>query len=710
MRLINIHTRQLEEFIGFDIPPYYILSHTWESDEISFQDYTWLLDYEAEVEEGIIDELMPKQRARIQAKAESLRNRSGYKKITSFVQLVRSFSRRNEWLPVEFPDDHSSLLGPGDIDLTETDWTEEDSSEELSDTGPSKTNKSVVTDVDYVWIDTCCINKESSAELSEAINSMYMWYNDSRVCVVFLSDVDETKVDTRGEFILHTRWFTRGWTLQELLAPRIVLFYSDKWKYLTTRYRATSRIDLCPGMAWDDDGQAIMEGSSISMRMSWAAKRETTRIEDRAYSLMGIFGVNMPLLYGEGGQAFHRLQREIAGMTADPTIFAWGYDLPINLRHVYGGYSQLDTCIFSRSPNAFLNGHRIGTLAGPLSPFVLTNVGLEMVGLLVRPVLGERGWSSTFLVLTNVGLESGRGIPGIPIVGEGIDNVGFEGLVDGTAVFRATGHPVQLPYRILRDPKNYAKRKILLRRELLGSRHFSKWRPYEPYGKPGVDVELTFGECLKVEIHEVWPNSAVYQGPTDVWVMSQHILLAIGHHPHTVIVRIAEQDRPISPGKQYALALCLSPNSEDWYGGTLFAYGRLYPWEAFARRGGESAQDSIAGLLCDCPDVLDPGKWPPASDAIDMYKVEVRAGARVLKDKFQSHEFSVDIYLKDMDSDYPELKTLSARKTLSLGLNSCSSSYERQLESPDPLMDSPEELEESSSEIIASCGEDTIAY
>ncbi|KAH9208516.1 hypothetical protein DL95DRAFT_428641 [Leptodontidium sp. 2 PMI_412] len=151
---------------------------------------------------------------------------------------------------------------------------------------------------EYIWIDTCCIDKTSSAELSEAINSMFRWY-------YFEKDFRDS------------RWFTRGWTLQELIAPSRVVFYSKTWEDLGTKSSFKSLISEITGIP----GQALLENIvqnngltfrlSITQRMSWASRRRTTREEDRAYSLLGIFGINMPMLYGEGKAAFHGLQEEI---------------------------------------------------------------------------------------------------------------------------------------------------------------------------------------------------------------------------------------------------------------------------------------------------------------------------------------------------------------------------------------------------------------
>lgn len=159
----------------------------------------------------------------------------------------------------------------------------------------------------YVWIDTCCIDKSSSAELSEAINSMYKWYKYAKVCYAFLSDVEHSKGVL--DELKRSAWFTRGWTLQELLAPEVVVFFDKNWTDIGTKRSLRDAIVDIPGIRSNrlcDIGDAC-----IAEKMSWASKRETTRQEDEAYCLMGIFDVHMPLLYGERQKAFQRLQHEI---------------------------------------------------------------------------------------------------------------------------------------------------------------------------------------------------------------------------------------------------------------------------------------------------------------------------------------------------------------------------------------------------------------
>jgi hypothetical protein len=166
--------------------------------------------------------------------------------------------------------------------------------------------------------DRCCIDKTSSAELSEAINSMYQWYKESTICYAYLCDVREDKDFERSV------WFSRGWTLQELIAPRNLRFYDIAWNPIGNKKDLLFRLATVMGVTLSVLETGITADCSVAQRMSWAAKRTTTGPEDMAYSLMGIFDINMPLLYGEGGKkSFLRLQEEIIKVLDDHSIFAW---------------------------------------------------------------------------------------------------------------------------------------------------------------------------------------------------------------------------------------------------------------------------------------------------------------------------------------------------------------------------------------------------
>ncbi|CZR54938.1 uncharacterized protein PAC_04823 [Phialocephala subalpina] len=188
---------------------------------------------------------------------------------------------------------------------------------------------------EYIWIDTCCIDKTSSTELSEAINSMFQWYKDSAICYVYLSDVekiddDEDRIFYAEDFTSHkdyrrqpSRWFSRGWTLQELLAPSRLRFFNTNWISMGMKedhlevISKMTHIDLFALKGGD------LRRLSVARRMSWAANRQTTRAEDIAYCLLGIFNINMPLLYGEGANAYIRLQEEILKVSDDQSLFGW---------------------------------------------------------------------------------------------------------------------------------------------------------------------------------------------------------------------------------------------------------------------------------------------------------------------------------------------------------------------------------------------------
>ncbi|KAI1775282.1 heterokaryon incompatibility protein-domain-containing protein [Hypoxylon cercidicola] len=185
---------------------------------------------------------------------------------------------------------------------------------------------------DYAWVDTCCIDKKSSSELSEAINSMFNWYRGADVCYAYLADYEHGAVPE--EQLPKCEWFTRGWTLQELLAPDNVRFYDKMWAYIGDKESFApliSRITSIPEPVLS--GKEALSTYSVAQRMSWAASRVTTRIEDTAYCLLGLFDINMPLLYGERHKAFFRLQKEILENVHDLTILAWNLEGSGNWNH-----------------------------------------------------------------------------------------------------------------------------------------------------------------------------------------------------------------------------------------------------------------------------------------------------------------------------------------------------------------------------------------
>ncbi|KAI1786366.1 hypothetical protein LXA43DRAFT_1085497 [Ganoderma leucocontextum] len=177
----------------------------------------------------------------------------------------------------------------------------------------------------YIWIDSCCIDKTSSSELSEAINSMYQWYSRAVLCFAFLADVPaEEDHERKDSLFRRSRWFTRGWTLQELIAPVDVRFLSMEWTFIGSKHSLADLVAKITNISYNALLRVEpLKEFSVAQRLSWAAKRETIRLEDRAYSLLGIFDINMPTLYGEGHRAFRRLQEEIMRRIPDQTLFAW---------------------------------------------------------------------------------------------------------------------------------------------------------------------------------------------------------------------------------------------------------------------------------------------------------------------------------------------------------------------------------------------------
>ena len=199
---------------------------------------------------------------------------------------------------------------------------------------------------------------------------MYQWYRRASVCYVYLSDVsvlaqnDDEKAD-RGKSFQDCRWFTRGWTLQELLAPQYVKFFDKDWINFGSRRSLVPDLVSITGI--DATHLERPHWASIATRMSWASSRKTTRVEDVAYCLLGLFEVNMPLLYGEGEKAFQRLQHEILKSSDDESIFAWR-----NESLVHSGMLALSPADFSDS------GHVGPKTILRRSPTAMTNRGLRI--------------------------------------------------------------------------------------------------------------------------------------------------------------------------------------------------------------------------------------------------------------------------------------------------------------------------------------------
>nr|VWO95729.1 Alcohol dehydrogenase 1 [Ganoderma boninense] len=216
----------------------------------------------------------------------------------------------------------------------------------------------------WIWNDTCCIDKTSSTELSEAINSMFLWYSLAEVCFAYLGDVDSgCQLDAPDSAFRTARWHTRGWTLQELIAPFFVIFVSRDCKTIGNKRELAPLLEEITGVRQQVlTGEMHYSVASIAERMSWASERSTTRVEDEAYCLMGLFNVHMPTIYGEGRQAFQRLQQEIMKQSIDTSLFAWDdwvdsdHATPLELQEVYEGFdksSRNEFYLLADSPKVF---------------------------------------------------------------------------------------------------------------------------------------------------------------------------------------------------------------------------------------------------------------------------------------------------------------------------------------------------------------------
>ncbi|KAI4157659.1 MAG: hypothetical protein LQ342_008106 [Letrouitia transgressa] len=197
----------------------------------------------------------------------------------------------------------------------------------------------------YVWIDSCCIDRTNLFEVSESIRSMFRWYRDAACCFAYLWDVDgggagglRRKTEGQQEY---SEWFSRGWTLQELLAPRRLLFFDSRWNKLGTRRGLAVEVERATGIPakYVTDFAGHAQEASVAMKMSWMARRSTTKEEDTAYCLFGIMGVSMDVRYGDGRKEFLRFQDKIMREPGlqDESIFAWRRSYP-------RGYPEASKC------------------------------------------------------------------------------------------------------------------------------------------------------------------------------------------------------------------------------------------------------------------------------------------------------------------------------------------------------------------------------
>ncbi|KAF5654009.1 beta transducin [Fusarium sp. NRRL 25303] len=282
----------------------------------------------------------------------------------------------------------------GDQEVTFRDW--QNHQQVTQKHGYSKIlqacNQALNQKLEWLWVDTNCIDKSSSAELSEAINSMFVYYQRSEVCYAYLADVPTANQDREllNSELRSSRWFTRGWTLQELIAPRHLVFYAADWSSIGSK--DDTLVDLLTSITKIEStyltGYKGIYQAPISKRMSWLAKRKTTRIEDMAYCMLGIFDINMPLLYGEGKRAFFRLQEEIIKICNDHTIFCWGWN-----EDVPDDWASL----LSPWPTTFAGagGFKIESSEN-VSVFSMTNAGLSIrlpvIGTITDKLISSHSW------------------------------------------------------------------------------------------------------------------------------------------------------------------------------------------------------------------------------------------------------------------------------------------------------------------------------
>lgn len=255
------------------------------------------------------------------------------------------------------------------------------------------TQRAATANFEYCWIDTCCIDSSNQVELTESINSMFDWYKEAKVCYAYLADVNhgEDYQQTDSSFA-KSEWFKRGWTLQELLAPKNVVFLASNWKRIDRKENLAPIISTVTGIPRGFLlGTADLEAASIAQRLSWVSKRKTRKPEDRVYCLLGIVGIHMPLLYGEReAAAFKRLQQEILKEFDDTSIFAWGC---VCDDHCHEESSDEVTGIIetspllARSPTCFAGSSNIVRASMPVllgyhkgirTPFTFNNKGLHL--------------------------------------------------------------------------------------------------------------------------------------------------------------------------------------------------------------------------------------------------------------------------------------------------------------------------------------------
>lgn len=355
MRLLNAKTHKLESYDDEQSVPggYAILSHTWgnEDQEISFEDF------------------------------KEFRLRLGPSS-ASALPSSEDIQTARQTLP--------ESKGPG--------WAKIDGTCDLA----------LEYGYSYVWIDTFCIDKSSSAELQESINSMFRWYEKASICFAYLSDVAslDGAQDAGSEF-RRSKWFTRGWTLQELLAPSSLDFFDRSWRKIGDKSGLSRVIQEVTGINSQyiigvpmSNGASVyqyLSRASVAERMSWASRRRTTRPEDLAYCLLGIFDIHIPMLYGEGLHAFQRLQEEIMKVTDDTSLFAWG------LGRVWNSLEH--SSILAPAPEYFEHCSEIEIM--DLVDFKRPSFHLSQQGLVVDlPIVQDRKFDNISYLILHCGIAS----------------------------------------------------------------------------------------------------------------------------------------------------------------------------------------------------------------------------------------------------------------------------------------------------------------
>ncbi|KAH9892096.1 heterokaryon incompatibility protein-domain-containing protein [Xylariomycetidae sp. FL2044] len=401
----------------------------------------------------------------------------------------------------------------------------------------------------YIWVDTCCINKESSAELNESINAMFSWYAQSDLCLAYLADLRRSPNPQPGsepksgsqdleDELRCCRWVHRGWTLQELIAPRNMGFYDQDWNLIGSRADLAVVLQNITGIHIDAlQGVKPCSSFTIAERMNWAANRKTKRPEDRAYSLLGIFGVSMPLLYGIGGfRAFHRLQEEIIKTTTDLTIFIW---------EPRSNTTQFCS-MFANSPDDFEPSSQQINSMGIDGNFSITNNGLLMGSSTLRLVPEDMRGTGTPLVL----------LVGYTAQGDTVGLFGIYLQKIGRAVYARDG--TQKLARILERRENYKLKNVpdhqfyvmLATHDI--ERRLDKSLRRVLYIPPDLAVANTGPEC-SVEIRRHVPESS--------WGYQNNWFLHVGYERGDVIRGVHLTMRILDQILEFAILV----DWHDWF-------------------------------------------------------------------------------------------------------------------------------------------------